>query len=81
MTTQATANGTAKEAGAKGWGTLPCPLCGEQQATVHLDLTDCESFHCCDCDADLTIADVEAFIQRWQPVLAWVRSAQTFKGE
>jgi hypothetical protein len=80
MTT--TMNGvTVKDAKAKGWGTLPCPCCGEAQATITLDLTDLEGLHCQDCDADLTLADIEAFIQRWQPVLAWVRAAQTFGKE
>jgi hypothetical protein len=73
--TTATANGAAKETRAKGWGTLPCPLCGEAQATVHLDLTDCESFHCCDCDSDFDAASVRSFIDRWQKVLAWVSAA------
>jgi hypothetical protein len=71
--TTATANGAA--AVKKGWGTLPCPLCGEAQATVHLDLTDCESFHCCDCDSDFTADDVRAFIEKWQPVLYWCEGA------
>jgi hypothetical protein len=75
MTTAATANGTAAATKAKGFGTLPCPLCGEAQATIHMDLTDCESFHCCDCDSDFAAADVRAFIERWRKVLAWCEMA------
>lgn len=60
---------------AKGWGTLPCPCCGEQQASITLDLTDCESFHCADCDADFSAADVRVFLQRWTQVLWWLDSA------
>jgi hypothetical protein len=72
--TTATADGAAKET-KKGWGTLPCPLCGEQQATVHLDLTDLDTFHCCDCDSDFAAGDVRAFIERWTKVLAWLSAA------
>jgi hypothetical protein len=73
MTTAQAANGTATQA--KGWGTLPCIVCGEAQATIHLDLTDCESFHYADCDNDFTADDVRAFLAQWQKVLAWCERA------
>ncbi len=52
--------------------TLPCPCCGEAEATVLLSLADLESCHCADCDADFTLADVRAFLDRWGKVLVWV---------
>jgi hypothetical protein len=76
MTTQMTGNGTVVAAvKAKGWGLLPCPLCGEQQASVHLDLTDLDTFHCADCDSDFSASDVKAFIEKWSKVLAWCEMA------
>jgi hypothetical protein len=58
----------------RGIGLLPCPLCGEQQATIDLCLADF-NLHCQDCDSDLTVAEVEAFIAKWQRVLSWLALA------
>jgi transcription elongation factor Elf1 len=70
-TTNGTVNGTVKQ----GWGTLPCPHCGEQQATILLDLTNLEDLHCQDCDQDYTLEDVRSFIEQWGKVLRWVSIA------
>lgn len=52
--------------------TLPCPCCGEPDATINLTLSDC-SFTCCECDTEFTTADVQNFIRQWTPILAWIR--------
>jgi uncharacterized Zn finger protein len=54
---------------------LPCPTCGEEQATITLSLADCETLHCEDCGSDYTLDDVRSLIARWQRVLAWVEQA------
>jgi hypothetical protein len=51
---------------------LPCPLCGEADATLSLNLAEPTELHCQECDADFTTADVRNLIARWQPVLAWI---------
>jgi hypothetical protein len=77
MTTTTTNGAAAKDAPrARGLGLLPCPLCGEQQATIDLCLADF-NLHCQDCDSDLTVAEVEAFIAKWRRVLDWLALAAT----
>jgi hypothetical protein len=79
MTTTTTNGAATKGAAAKGFGALPCPCCGEAQATITLDLTDLEGFHCRNCDADFAAADVRAFIERWTRVLAWIDGAASLQ--
>jgi hypothetical protein len=76
--TTTTMNGAAPKGapGARGLGLLPCPLCGEQQATIDLCLADF-NLRCQDCDSDLAVADIEAFIAKWQRVLDWLALAAT----
>ncbi len=75
-TTQtATANGTAAKAG-QPVGLLPCPCCGEGQATISLNLADFE-FTCMDCEATFTRDDLEAFLRKWTAVLRWLDGAPT----
>jgi hypothetical protein len=33
------------------------------------------NLHCQDCDSDLSVADIEAFIAKWQRVLSWLSLA------
>jgi len=54
---------------------LPCPLCGEQQATIELHLSDLDTCHCLECDNEFTLADVRKLIASWQAVLCWIDSA------
>jgi hypothetical protein len=68
MTTQTTNNGTVK---AKGL-LLPCPLCGEQQASVSLYLDDMDTCYCRDCENEFSLDTVRELIARWQRVLSWV---------
>jgi len=57
--------------------TLPCPCCGEANATITLNLADGESLACQDCSADFSTADVRNFIAKWAPMLAWVDAMPT----
>lgn len=70
-----TTNGTAAPgAGKKGFGCLPCILCG-QEATVRLDLDDCGTFTCGECEERFTAADVREHLAKWSRVLRWIESA------
>jgi hypothetical protein len=64
----------APETAKRGFGQLPCVLCG-QETTLTLDLDDLETLHCPECGEDFTRADVEAFLDKWNHVLAWLKAA------
>ena len=57
--------------------TLPCPCCGEENATITLNLADAESLVCQDCEADFTVDQVRAFIAKWGRLLAWIETMPT----
>lgn len=73
MATQ-TNSPTETAAPARGFGQLPCPLCGAD-ATVRLDLDDLATFNCCECSEDFTADDLRAIIAQWQRVLNWLDTA------
>ncbi len=54
-----------------GIGTLPCPYCGEQGASIDLHLTDL-TFTCGDCEVDFTVQEVRSILAQWAAVLAWI---------
>lgn len=56
----------------QGFGPLPCPMCGEANASITLDITDLDTLHCADCEADYTVDDVTNFVAKWKSVLQWV---------
>jgi hypothetical protein len=68
---------TVTEPPAERGQTLPCPKCGEESATIDLNLSDCDTLHCQECDATFTVADVRNVIARWQPILAWMEAMPT----
>jgi predicted RNA-binding Zn-ribbon protein involved in translation (DUF1610 family) len=51
---------------------LPCPKCGEMQATLDFNLADGVTFHCQDCDDTFEADDLRERIAAWTRVLAWV---------
>jgi hypothetical protein len=73
MTTQTAAN----EAAVKKGLLLPCPLCGEQQASISLYLDDMDTCCCRECSEEFSLDAVRDMIAKWQRVLAWVDSAPT----
>jgi uncharacterized protein (DUF983 family) len=56
---------------------LPCPHCGESEATITLNLSDMETMTCQECDAEFTTDDVRNIIAKWTPVLKWLDAAPT----
>jgi hypothetical protein len=62
----------------KGFGRLPCPRCVDARSIVSLYLDDLETFRCLHCEAEFSIDDIQAIMDRWRPVLAWIESAKTF---
>lgn len=55
---------------------LPCPCCGESEASISLDLFDdpfaSDTLHCQECEADFSAQQVRDLVRRWAPVLAWL---------
>lgn len=58
----------------RGFPGLPCPQCAETDS-VRVDLDNVASFTCTACDAEISADDVQTFIARWTPVLAWLDTA------
>jgi hypothetical protein len=70
MTATTTTNGQV-QARPTGFGVLRCPVCG-QEATVSLDLDDCRTFRCGECEDSFSADDVRSMIRDWQRVLNWL---------
>jgi hypothetical protein len=51
---------------------LPCPMCGNQEAVIHLNLADADGCKCQECDEEFTIDDVRGLIEKWTKVIKWV---------
>lgn len=68
----------------RGFNYLPCPRCGQEEATVSIDLhdlTDPEAIQCRDCDATFGIEEVRDIVAKWQRVLLWIDSAPELPSE
>ncbi len=63
----------------QGFGCLPCPYCGEE-GNVLLDLSDLDTFKCCECDREWSRSDLEEILAKWQRVLTWIDSAPKQEG-
>ena len=62
--------------------TLPCPKCGEENASiaVHLWTLDDETavnFFCHECEAEISLQEVRGLIARWSRLLDWLETAPT----
>jgi transcription elongation factor Elf1 len=71
---QATFNPTTQ---AKGFGPLPCLRCGNQ-VILSIDLDDLcgdEACTCNECGEHFSLAEVQAILDGWRDVLAWVALA------
>lgn len=55
---------------------LPCPCCGEPNASIDIRLADGE-FHCRDCETEFTAEHVRSLLARWALVMAWVDQMPT----
>jgi len=54
---------------------LPCPCCGETDASIKLSLASMDDFECEHCDATFSREDVESFISKWSKLLSWIDTA------
>lgn len=50
---------------------LVCPVC-LAEAVIRLDLVDGDGMKCDECDAEYTVADVQAVVESWSRVLPWL---------
>lgn len=62
----------------KGFKVL-CPECGDQEATVRLDLNDLKACTCSSCDAEFSPAEAVSKaaeqLRRWTAVAKWIEMA------
>jgi hypothetical protein len=58
----------------RGFGVLPCIRCG-QDASISIDLDDCATFRCGECEESFDACDLREHLEKWQRVLAWVEQA------
>ncbi len=56
---------------------LPCPLCGDAEARVLLDLSDLDTCSCTSCDADFSLDELAGRMKQWSALLAWRNAAPT----
>jgi transcription elongation factor Elf1 len=54
--------------------TLPCPRCGEANASFDLNLADGDTLHCQDCDENFSVEEIRDLVKRWGRMLAWIDS-------
>jgi transcription elongation factor Elf1 len=50
---------------------LPCPCCGDAEASISLNLAD-GTLKCNVCDADFDLDFVRLLISKWTRVVAWI---------
>ena len=67
---------------------MPCPVCGERQATFTLSLNALdgeEALQCCECEANFSLLEmrerVAEMAARWTPALDWIDAAPAFDAE
>jgi len=53
---------------------LRCIRCSEEDC-VSLDLDDCQTYRCRQCDEEFTAGDVTEHLASWQRVLDWAATA------
>jgi transcription elongation factor Elf1 len=56
--------------------TLPCPCCGDAEASISLNLVD-RTFKCNVCDADFDMEFVQLVLTKWTRVAKWVETMPT----
>lgn len=54
---------------------LPCPRCGQAEASVTLYLADLDTLECGDCGEEFTLDEVRALVERWGRIIAWIDQA------
>jgi uncharacterized protein (DUF983 family) len=54
--------------------TLPCPRCGQAEATFVVRLTDPSEVTCEDCEESIAVAELNDIIRKWIPICAWLHT-------
>jgi uncharacterized protein (DUF983 family) len=54
--------------------TLPCPRCGQAEATFAVRLTDPSEVTCEDCEEDIAVDELRDLIRKWQPICVWLHT-------
>lgn len=54
---------------------VTCIRCGNADATVTLNLDDCDTFRCTECEEEWSVEDVREHVIFWARVIKWVESA------
>ena len=55
--------------------TLRCPLCGDAESIIYIDLGNLVDLKCSANDCEFTTDDVRELIGQWQKLLAWLDTA------
>ena len=59
---------------AKGFGGLPCPKCGDD-CSIYLDLDTLNDCTCEECEEEFTVGSVMELVDRWRPIVEWIKVA------
>jgi transcription elongation factor Elf1 len=81
MSQTTTARDTTAALPAPAGFTLPCPCCGQQEASISVNLAFLEgegALRCNECEEEFDVQTVRALIRRWTKVLDWVCAAPQF---
>jgi len=66
---------------AKGFDVF-CPMCGDRDSSITLDVNDVHKLTCIACDAEFTaaaaVARVADQLARWQALARWIDAAAEF---
>ena len=63
---------------ARGFGLLRCPLCGNAEANISIDLANLtadDACKCPECGETFSLDTVRESIAAWQRVLTWIDTA------
>lgn len=67
--------------------TLPCPMCGQLDASIAVQLEELsedgtgDEFFCRSCEGSFSRQYIHLFLARWPAIIAWVESVPQFPSE
>jgi hypothetical protein len=53
---------------------LPCPCCGQEEATITVSLADGDTLYCEDCSTSFSLDLVRGFVAKWSRMVAYIES-------
>lgn len=59
----------------KGFTDLSCPLCGSINSIISLQLDDCETLSCSECEEEFTVTDIRVKVMSWAKFITWIDNA------